>query len=145
MFRNVQTCVLCLAAVVLANVAAAFAADKAEKPEKASPAANAAMTAMIQEAFDEDRYVPEIEKGVVVGQSPRAVKLMEYVVADYKSRTGDGVEGITYSVAVGIGDKDPAITSGQFRKGAGPLATYLLVLGPGVEKSTLARLSRFRM
>ena len=127
--------VLLLLTAVFTAVDAALAADK---PEKASPAANAAMTAMIQEAFDEDRYVPEIEKGVVVGQSPKAVKLMEFVVADYKKKVDDHATGITYSVTAGIEGEDPAIRSGQFRKGDGPIATYLLTLGPNVQKSTRA-------
>lgn len=135
--REVTMCKACSVCVLLLLIlASAFVlATAGEKGGDGSEA----MKFLVQRELRDQAILPRIENGVVVGDSPRAVKLMEYIAEDYKGRLGGAISSITYSVTAGIGQiSDTALAVGQFRQGRGPIASYLLALGTDVETSRAA-------
>ena len=122
MFRTFVVGVLALLAVGMAIVMVR-AADEQD-------GASRAWQLLIEERIREAAVLPRIENGAVVGELPKSVKLMEYIVADYKGRLGQEVSSVTYRVSGGIGNETQTATEvGHFRKGSGPIATYMLALG----------------
>ena len=126
MFRTFVVGVLALLAVGMAIVMVR-AADEQD-------GASRVLQLLIEERIRQAAVLPEIENGAVVGELPKSVKLMEYIVADYKGRLGQEVSSVTYGVSAGIGNETQTATAvGHFRKGTGPIATYMLALGTDPE------------
>ena len=130
--------VVSIVAATAVAAALVFAADEKGKKDLMG----AFLNGYLAEQLHELEFVPEIEDGVVVGQSARAAKLLEYVVADYREHLGKGIDGMCYVLVAGIeGSRDlPAIGKGQFRKGDGPKAGYIFAIGSEVNAATRAAL-----
>lgn len=77
--------------------------------------------------------LPKIQDGRVVAELPKAAKLLQYVVNDYKRRVQPDSLAVTYAIVAGIDDPGKAASAvGQFRQEGKPVATYLVSMGRGI-------------
>lgn len=89
--------------------------------------------------------LPSIEDGVVSGLNPKSVKLLEFVIEDYKGRSlASGIRSITYVIFAGLGSGDSlelSVGGGQFRYKDLTEANYVMLLGDAFNESSAAIIS----
>jgi hypothetical protein len=95
---------------------------------------------LVREALADAGRLPWIEDGNVIGLEPRSVKLLQFLVDDYKSRASQpDVRNLTYVAVIGGGEAAGAsVRVGRFKQGDAPQASCVLVVGSEVHTSKTA-------